>query len=351
MPLAESAPTAALAPAVRLALDCLPDPTLVLDVDDMVVAANAAFGRMTGFPSSEFLGVPLSELGEPAGPAGLALFRQANGGFAPARVTVRRMAGELGARYRLARLDEEETRRSLVDELSAGLEVKSEFMARVAHELRTPLTALQEGIEVVLEGLTGPLNEQQIEFLELAKRNVLRLSRLVHDTLELGDLKRGDCPRPFRVADLEAIVRQCAQRYEDAHYEPRQPVWILADGLRIRDCVDRLIQNAVRHSGSRVCVTLLEHDGDAIVAVADSGPGIPPKKLEAIFDEFEQLSVGPGRTVGGVGLGLPIVKLVIEQHGGRIWVNSEPGQGACFYLALKTCPAPAEIPHDHCDTR
>ena len=82
--------------------------------------------------------------------------------------------------------------------------------------------------------------------------------------------------------------------------------------------------------------------GESTVEVADSGPGIPADKLAEIFGEFEQLSIGPGRTVGGVGLGLTIAKLIVEQHGGRIWAESEPGSGARFYFALKTCLPTAE---------
>lgn len=351
MPLAESVrvaqATSPLPEPVRLALDCLPDPSLALDDADKVVFANTAFTRMTGLRTPDVEGLGLGDLTEQGAPAGMVLFRRMGGGPIPAAMVVRPMAGELANGFRLARLEQDETRRTLMEELSAGLDVRGEFMARVSHELRTPLTAMQEGLDVVLEGLTGPLNARQIEFLQLARRNVQRLSRLVQDTLNLADLKRSGPSRSFRPANLDGLLADCAAKYEQVEYRPGSIVWAEIDERQIREALDRLVQNAIRHTGSPVCLALRAQAGEAMIAVADSGPGIPHDKLDAIFDEYEQLSKGPGRTVGGVGLGLPIVKLIVERHGGRVWAKSELGRGSIFYFTLKTCPAPVENTHDN----
>ena len=150
----------------------------------------------------------------------------------------------------------------------------------------------------------------------------------------------------LRPCDLDRLLRESIERYGDADYAAGEPVWVEMDCERIRDVVDRLMQNAIRHSRSRIRVSLRVTNGKAVVTVADSGPGIPQNKLESIFGEFEQLSLGPGRTVGGVGLGLAIVKLVVERHGGRVWAESEVGKGACFRFSLKTCSPPVEKYHD-----
>jgi signal transduction histidine kinase len=122
-----------------------------------------------------------------------------------------------------------------------------------------------------------------------------------------------------------------------------EPLWVEIDATGIRDALEKIVQNALQYSGnSAVRVELSRIGGEALVVVADSGPGIPADKLADIFGEFEQLSVGPGRTVGGVGLGLAIAKLMVEQHGGRIWAESELGRGSRFYVALKLSRPPVE---------
>jgi signal transduction histidine kinase len=322
----------------------LADPSLLIDASERILYANQAYERATGYPSADVEGQSLSELVEPDGSnadAASTLCRSTHG-FLSMRAFIRPLAG---GDLRLMLLEEGSAPRgTIVERLSARMELKGEFLARLSHELRTPLTAVQEGLDLVLDGLTGPLNEQQTEFLELARRNVHRLNRLVTDTLELDSLKRGHIPAPRERIDLAAIVRQGAGRYDEVEiWCPPESVWVEADAEQIDNVLQKLIQNAIRHSPhSRVQVAVRCAGGESTVEVADSGPGIPADKLAEIFGEFEQLSIGPGRTVGGVGLGLTIAKLIVEQHGGRIWAESEPGSGARFYFALKTCLPTAE---------
>jgi signal transduction histidine kinase len=330
-----------------LALDCLPDPSLLIDDAETVLYVNKAYEDLSGFRYDEVSNKPLIELVEPDGAtaeASSALCRT-HSGFVSLRATIRPMAGALGGTLRLVRLEQAAVRRSLVDELSAGLDIQGEFLVRVSHELRTPLTAMQEGIDVVLDGLTGPLNDQQVEFLQLARRNMRRLNRLVADTLEYDRLKRNEPSRPLAKADLELLVRGCVDRYESVELtvDPRaERLWAEVAAPCVRDAVEKVIQNAIRHGGGTVSVALRRKGSEAIIEIADSGRGIPQEKLAEIFGEFEQLSTGPGRTVGGVGLGLTIARLIIAEHGGRIWADSKLGRGSCFFIALKTCPAPTE---------
>ena len=318
-----------------------------MDASERILYANQAYERATGYPTADVEGQRLSDLMEPDGSnadAASTLCRSTLG-FLSMRAFIRPLASMAGDELRLVRLEEGGSPRgTIVERLGAGMELKGEFLARISHELRTPLTAVQEALDLVLDGLTGPVNEQQTEFLELARRNVRRLNRLVTDTLELDSLKRGHLPAPRERIDLAAVVRRGASRYAEVEiWCPQDAVWVEADADLIDNVLQKLIQNALRHSAhSRVQVSVRCSAGESTVEVADSGPGIPPDKLTDIFGEFEQLSVGPGRTVGGVGLGLTIAKLIIEQHGGRIWAESEPGNGARFYFALKTCLPTAE---------
>ncbi|MEZ5365925.1 MAG: PAS domain-containing sensor histidine kinase [Bryobacterales bacterium] len=330
-----------------MAVDCLSDPSMVVEPDEVIVYVNEAFEKLTGYVGSEVEGRRLADFleadGSNADPTS-ARCRTRNS-FIAVRVAIRPMAGVVEPGLRLVRIEEAEEPRAFVQRLGAGLELEGEFLARISHELRTPLTAVQEGLDVVLDGLTGPLNEKQREFLHLARRNVQRLTKLVNDTLELGRLKRGERRVTFSPMDLCRLARSSAESYAGVAFEciVGRAIWVEADPARIRDVLDKLVQNALRHSPKAAVVVRVRTSAlDAVVEVIDSGAGIPRDKLEEIFEEFGQLSVGPGRTVGGVGLGLTIAKLIVEQHGGRIWVESEPGRGSRFSFSLKLCKPPVE---------
>ncbi|MCB1021301.1 MAG: PAS domain-containing sensor histidine kinase [Bryobacterales bacterium] len=333
---------------IRLAVDCLPDPSLVIEPDETIVHVNEAFETLSGYAGADVEGRRLADFLEPDGSNAdpRSARCRTRGGFVAVRVSIRPMAGVLGPNLRLVRVEEGgEPGGAFVDRLGAGLELEGEFLARISHELRTPLTAVQEGLDIVVDGLTGPLNDNQREFLGLARRNVQRLTRLVNDTLEFGRLKRGERGVQYGPVDLRALARASADAQPEVAFECEADgeIWVTADPARVRDVIDKLVQNAIRHS-PHAAVAVRVHAGalEAVLEVVDSGAGIPKDKLEEIFEEYEQLSVGPGRTVGGVGLGLTIAKLIIEQHGGRIWAESEPGRGSRFSFSLKLCKPPVE---------
>ena len=236
-------------------------------------------------------------------------------------------------------------RKRMLQTLQQALMVKSEFTSMVSHELRTPLTAIKEAVDIVADGTAGDVNKQQADFLQLAKRNVDRLHRLINDTLDFSKLERGEF-RP-RLADHElntlaseivAQQRLAAKkqglRLEFAPGDELPPIPMDAD--RISQVLINLITNAIRYCDSGwIEVSTQRRGSEAIVKIQDSGPGIPAEKLENIFEAFVQLSTGPGRRSGGTGLGLAICKKIVELHGGRIWVESELGRGSAFYFALR----------------
>jgi signal transduction histidine kinase len=330
---------------LRLALDCLPEASLLVDGAGNVLYANAAYYTLAGFPPAYLEGRRLEDFIErdrDCATGDRVLFRRKKSPLLSLRALIRPMAGANERRLQLVTLDGARPLSSTSRE-GSGVQIDASFLARVSHELRTPLTAMQEGIDVVLEGFAGPLNERQIEFLELARRNVRRLNRLVTDTFELDNLKRigGLATKPV---DLRRLVRESAALHPRTTCIPDGPPhWVDVDSARIRDALDRIIHNALQHGAeSPVQIEILSREDQATVVVADSGPGIPPDELAYIFGEYEQVSAGPGRTVGGVSLGLAIARLIIERHGGRIWAESELGRGSRFCFSLKVCPSPVE---------
>ena len=232
----------------------------------------------------------------------------------------------------------------LIETLQRAVLVKSEFTSVVSHELRTPLCAIKEAIELVEDGSAGPLNDQQRRFLELAKRNVGRLHRLIGDILDFSCMERGSFRMLTKPDKLNPVVAEIVTQQRivsqnkgidiSLDLDPGIPL-IGFDSDRISQVLVNLIGNAVRYSnGPWVRISTLKRAAEIVVTMRDSGPGIPPEQLENIFDPFVQLSSGLGRQAGGAGLGLAICRRIIEAHGGRIWAESELGKGSAFRFTL-----------------
>jgi signal transduction histidine kinase/DNA-binding response OmpR family regulator len=238
---------------------------------------------------------------------------------------------------------------------SAALEVasrhKSEFLASMSHELRTPLNAIIGFSEVLLERMFGELNERQDDYLRDIWSSGKHLLELLNDILDLSKIEAGQMVlnrSEFIVREsLEyclSMVRERALNHRiRLNLEIAPEVGLLdADRLRFRQIVLNLLSNAVKFTpdGGRIDVRASIRDQDLVVLVADTGVGVPAEDRERIFDSFQQGTRLSGQ-VEGTGLGLTLCKRILELHGGRIWVESEPGKGSTFGFAL---PARSEEP-------
>jgi len=222
---------------------------------------------------------------------------------------------------------------------------KDEFVSTVSHELRTPLTAIKEGIAIVLEGLAGPVNEEQKDFLDTAKKNVDRLSRLINDVLDYQKLQAGRIEFEMKPGDINAVMRDAKQIMEplvknkglvlNLNLAGDLPV-VSFDRDKIMQVVINLVNNAIKFTqkGSITVATSKKYDNAICVSVIDTGAGIKEEDLDKLFQSFSQVGDGKKNMAGGTGLGLAISKVIIQNHGGKIWVESEYGKGSAFYFVF-----------------
>jgi len=251
---------------------------------------------------------------------------------------------ELGALAANVNLMNDELRR-LYEELETVSRHKSEFLATVSHELRTPLNAIIGFSELLHLQSFGPLNEHQLSYLDDILDAARHLLSLINDILDLSKVEAGHMELDLSEVSLRAVLESgCvmfAERASNAGVELRlalefDDVTLRADERKLRQVVFNLVSNAVKFTpaGGRVGISGRTGDGVVEVAVADSGPGIPFEETELIFEEFRQGRAQPGIRLEGTGLGLPLSRKLVELHGGRLWVDSVPGRGSTFRLAL-----------------
>ncbi|MBI4459442.1 MAG: response regulator [Acidobacteria bacterium] len=239
---------------------------------------------------------------------------------------------------------------------AAGVEhLKTEFISTVSHELRTPLTAIKGAVGLVLGGAGGPVPGAIRDLLEIASNNTDRLIRLVNDILEIFRMESGKLklqPSSVAVSDLVGLACSSVEKEKTAagislemNLAPDLPP-ILVDAERVQLVLEKLISNAIKFSPAKSKVRIgaeMPPDNSRFVLlwVQDFGKGIPPEAQARIFEKFEQAEDTLTREHQGSGLGLAICRGIVEGHGGRIWVKSEPGKGSTFYLHLPVAHSPA----------
>ena len=224
--------------------------------------------------------------------------------------------------------------------------LKSDFVANVSHELRTPLTAIKGAVDLILREVAGPLTERQTHYLSRVRSNTQHLAGLINDLLDLSKIEEGKIELHAAHLSLGGLVLEVMEtlkpiaaekpiELEITTSEPSILVW--ADRDKITQVLTNLIGNAIKFTPphGRVTVSSASYDtGWVRVSVSDTGPGVSANERERIFDKFYQVAESGGSKPKGTGLGLAIAKTLLELHGGKIWVESEPSHGSTFYFTL-----------------
>jgi PAS domain S-box-containing protein len=235
--------------------------------------------------------------------------------------------------------------KKIEEEIKTATEVKSKFISTVSHELRSPLGAIKEGINIVLEGLAGNINNEQKDLLNVAKRNTDRLSRLINDVLDFQKIETGKMELRTSENDINEVALEvhkvmgilAKEKGLDLVVEPDDSIpRIRFNRDKIVQALTNLVDNAIKFTvqGSVSIRTLKEKEA-AHIMVQDTGPGIKSEDIKKLFQPFEQLaSLTERRTEGGTGLGLAISKDIIFAHKGRIWADSKVGEGSVFHFTL-----------------
>lgn len=268
---------------------------------------------------------------------------------------------QVNARTReLRRVNEELERRVLerTAELSAAMEraqaadrIKSAFLATMSHELRTPLNSIIGFTGIMLQGLAGPLNEDQQKQLSMVQGSARHLLALINDVLDISKIEAGELTLSLTTFELgpsvEKLVKMAAPLAGKKGLSLTLDVaddvgMVTADQRRLEQVVLNLLNNAVKFTErGEVRVSCRGDADDWVISVADTGIGIDPQEIEEIFRPFHQLDTGITRKYEGTGLGLSISKRLVEMMGGAIEIQSRPGKGSTFTVRIPRDPGGA----------
>lgn len=225
--------------------------------------------------------------------------------------------------------------------------LKNQFLGMAAHDLRNPLSVIMSYSNFLMEDAGTALHDEQREFLRIIRQSSEFMLHLVNDLLDIAQIEAGQLRLDLQPTDLVTLVRHnialnrvlAAKKHIDIQLndEPLPPLPL--DASKMEQVLNNLMDNAIKFSPSHTTITVrvTRAPGDAssvLLAVQDQGPGIPPNELDKLFKPFQRTSVKSPSGEKGTGLGLTIVKKIVEGHNGKIWVESQVGKGTTFFVTL-----------------
>ncbi|NUM46575.1 MAG: hypothetical protein HUU38_17870 [Anaerolineales bacterium] len=232
-----------------------------------------------------------------------------------------------------------------LQKLSELNQLKSNFISNISHELRTPLTHVKGYLELMADESLGPLTGEQVDATHVMGRAVERLENLINDLIKFSETAKGGMSLQLTHFDLpkllERVRLQALEKAEKRHILlqnkiPENFPRIVADEENIHWVLSQLVDNAIKFTnpGGKVTVSVTQEGPKAIVSVADTGIGIPQERVDEIFLPFHQLDNSPRRRYGGTGMGLALVKRILEAHNAVLQVQSIPGKGTRLQFVL-----------------
>lgn len=229
-------------------------------------------------------------------------------------------------------------------ELMETMKRKSDFTSMVSHELRSPLGVIKEGINLILEGLAGDINDEQRDLLDTAKRNTDRLGRLIKNVLDFQRIDSGKIGFDIRENNINEVVLEVNKAMSLLAKEKGLDLAVDADDSiprieldkdKIIQVLTNLVSNAIKHTEKgNITISTKQEDNTVHVIVRDTGTGIKAEDMQKLFQAFKQLDSTRDKKRGGTGLGLAISKEIILAHKGKIWAESEAGKGSSFHFIL-----------------
>jgi signal transduction histidine kinase len=238
------------------------------------------------------------------------------------------------------------------EELQENDRLKDELVQNVSHELRTPLTFVKGYVDLLMDGEMGLINREQQNTLQIVSDKTLEITRLIDDIMSLQRISADNLIlEPFEMTKLieEAISGHRLTAGQkglllDFQRPPKARGEIVADKGRVQQVLDNILVNAIKFSpdGGTILLTMADEPEQIMVQIADQGIGLPADKVERIFERFYQVDGTSRRRFGGAGIGLAIVKRIVDAHEGKIWVESEVNQGSTFYFSLPKNLQPTE---------
>jgi signal transduction histidine kinase len=235
-------------------------------------------------------------------------------------------------------------RKKVEEKLKEAIEAKSQFMSMVSHELRVPLASIKESIAIVSDGLAGKIKKDQKNYLDIARRNINRLNKLIGDLLDFQKLEAGKMNFEMQDNNANEIAKEVYDTMLSSAKEKGIDLVLELDSSlprvnfdkdKINQVLSNLVNNAIKFTkeGS-ITITTSKREDTIQVSVSDTGYGIKKEDLPRLFHEFEQLETNGAGKARGTGLGLAISKEIITRHNGEIWAESEFGKGSTFFFTL-----------------
>jgi signal transduction histidine kinase len=229
-------------------------------------------------------------------------------------------------------------------EVERANQLKSEFLASMSHELRTPLHTIIGFAELLGEELEGPLNDKQKRFMSHIHTDSIHLLALINDILDISKIESGRLGLRRETFDIGGVLEealssvrpQAEAKSITIETSLSLPATIFADRLRVKQVFFNLLSNALKFtpSGGKIRIDAALREGVIEMSVSDTGVGIAKEQHEAVFDKFYQVGSTTKGVREGTGLGLAITKALVEEHGGGIWLESEPGKGSRFTFTI-----------------
>jgi signal transduction histidine kinase len=235
-------------------------------------------------------------------------------------------------------------RKKVEEKLKQAIETKSQFMSVVSHELRVPLASIKESIAIVSDGLAGKITKEQRNCLDIARRNIDRLNKLIGDLLDLHKLEAGKMNFEIQDNNANEIAKEVYDTMLPSTKGKGIDLILELDGSlpmvrfdkdKITQLLSNLVNNAIKFTKEgHIAITTSKREDTIQVSVSDTGCGIKKEDLPRLFHEFEQLETNGVEKTRGTGLGLAISKEIITRHNGEIWAESEVGKGSTFFFTL-----------------